>query len=159
MDFSRTRIDFGRPITSYAKVQSAISAVIRNRWIFARKKAKGCYLDLGCGPNTSSAFCNLDYSWHPGVDICWDVTRGLPFADKYIGGIFTEHMLEHISFQNALKVLIECRRVLRGGGTLRIVVPDGELYLSKYTSNAIGHRVAMPNAGDIKSKYPFETPI
>lgn len=87
MEFSNTRISLGRSIFSYGKVQYAISAIIRNKPIFARRKPSGSYLDVGCGPNIDAAFCNLDYMWRPGVDVCWDVTRGLPFPDKYFGGI------------------------------------------------------------------------
>lgn len=159
MEFSNTRISLGRSIVSYGKVQYAISAIIRNKPIFARRKPPGSYLDVGCGPNIDAAFCNLDYMWRPGVDVCWDVTRGLPFPDKYFGGIFTEHMLEHITFQEAVRLLGEFRRVLRDGAVLRIVVPDGELYLSRYASKQAGHPVEMPNAGDIHGKFPFETPM
>ena len=37
----------------------------------------GCYVDLGRGPNTDLSFCNVDYSYKPGVDVCWDVTKTL----------------------------------------------------------------------------------
>jgi predicted SAM-dependent methyltransferase len=101
----------------------------------------------------------LDQSWHPGVDVCWDVTRGLPFADHYIGGIFTEHMLEHLAIPDALALLAECRRVLRVGGVLRVVVPDGQLYLTEYAKHVAGGIAHMPYADADKSAYPVATPI
>jgi predicted SAM-dependent methyltransferase len=159
IDFSNTRVSWRRPIHSYAKVQWLISALIRNRGVFANKKMAGCYLDLGCGPNATPDFCNLDYTWHPGVDVCWDVTRGLPFADHYIGGIFTEHMLEHLPFADALTLLAECRRILRIGGVLRVVVPDGQLYLSEYAKHVAGETAHMPYADGDKGAFPIATPI
>jgi hypothetical protein len=42
---------------------------------------------------------NLDYHWRPGIDICCDITRGLPLPDTYVRGIFSEHCIEHISFE------------------------------------------------------------
>jgi predicted SAM-dependent methyltransferase len=57
--------------------------------------------------------------------------------------IFTEHCLEHISLRDCLFVLSECRRVLRPGAYLRIVVPDLEIYIQQY----VGHR-PMPYADD-----------
>ena len=33
------------------------------------------YSDIGCGPNTSSVFVNLDYLWSPQIDVCWDLTK------------------------------------------------------------------------------------
>ena len=153
------KISLRRPIFSYAKVQRLVSAAIRNRGFFANTKMAGCYLDLGCGPNTSPDFCNLDYSWHPGIDVCWDVTRGLPFADHYIGGIFTEHLLEHLAFADALALLAECRRILRVGGVLRLVVPDGQLYLSEYAKHVAGEIAHMPYADVDKNVFPDATPI
>jgi predicted SAM-dependent methyltransferase len=159
LDFSNTKMSIRRPILSYSKIQVIVSAVIRNRNTFADKKIRGCYLDIGCGPNISPNFCNLDYGWHPGVDVCWDVTRGLPFLDEYGGGIFSEHMLEHIAFSNALALLAECRRILRAGGTLRVVVPDGGLYLSEYAKHIAGSSAQMPYAEGDASSFPFVTPI
>jgi hypothetical protein len=52
-------------------------------------------------------FCNLDYGWHPGINVCWDITRGLPFPNHYVGGVFTEHCLEHFSLDTALAILGE----------------------------------------------------
>jgi predicted SAM-dependent methyltransferase len=159
LDFSNTKIGLHRPISSYSKVQEFISAVTRNRHIFANKKSEGCYLDLGCGPNIDPAFCNLDFRWRPGVDVCWDATRGLPFSDAYVSGIFTEHMLEHVELKLALQILRECRRVLRVGGVLRIVVPDGELYLSEYAKHLAGDAINMPYAEDDKSDFEIVTPM
>jgi hypothetical protein len=97
MDFSHTDFRLTRHPLSYAKVQWMISALIRNRRAFANLKQPGTYLDIGCGPNTHTGFCNLDYAWHPGIDVCWDITRRLPFSDRYVGGVFTEHCLEHFA--------------------------------------------------------------
>ena len=91
------------------------------------------YLDLGCGPNTTPDFINLDYEWNPGVDVCWDLAKGLPLPKESLNGIFTEHCLEHFPLDRVSMILRECWRVLKPQGTIRIVVPDGELYLTRYT--------------------------
>jgi predicted SAM-dependent methyltransferase len=160
LDFHNTKIRIGRPLSSYTKVQALVGGVIRNRSTFVKLKPEGCYVDLGCGPNWDPDFCNLDYNWRPDIDaICWDVTRGLPFPDAYVGGIFTEHMLEHIPFNKALDVLAECRRVLKRGSVLRIVVPDGELYLSEYGKHIRGEPSSMPYASADAQEFAFTTPI
>jgi len=135
MDFSNTRISFNRPVTSYAKVRVLIAALLRNRYAQVNKKRVGkkAYLDIGCGPNPHERFINLDYCWHPKIDICWDVTKGIPLGNKAVKGIFSEHCFEHLRFESIDFVIRECRRVLEPGGTLRIIVPDGELYLTRYT--------------------------
>jgi predicted SAM-dependent methyltransferase len=159
LDFSRTKLSFGRSLTSYSKVQNIIGQVIRNKKLFANVKTEGCYLDLGCGPNIDPSFCNLDYSWRPGIDVCWDVTRGLPFKNEYVGGIFTEHMIEHFEFEDALALFKECRRVLKPTRTLRIIVPDGEIYLSKYAKHLAGEKAIMPYFDHDEEDFPFVTPM
>src|SRR5512135_2173820 len=113
LNFSSTKIELRRRFRANAK--SFISSILRNKRMFADTKETGCYLDLGCGRNISPGFCNLDYYWLPGVDVCWDVTKPLPFPDGYVSGIFSEHMIEHIPFDAALGLLKECRRVLQLG--------------------------------------------
>jgi len=135
IDFSNTKLSLSRSITSYAKVRALIGHVVRGRTIFMKLKTSGLVLDVGCGPNNAGQKINLDYSWHPGIDVCCDITRGLPFLpDNYAGGIFTEHCLEHIPFGAMRVVLREFYRVLQPGGSLRIVVPDLGIYIEKYVN-------------------------
>lgn len=143
VEFTNTKLSVGRSLTSYAKVQRAISAVIRNRRYFISPKSKGLLLDVGCGPNARAENINLDYYWHPGIDICCDITRGIPLPDNYVRGIFTEHCLEHLTFEAVLSVLFEFRRVLQPNGVVRIVVPDLEIYIDGYRE-----RRPLPYASD-----------
>ena len=148
MDFSHSRPSLRRSPWSYSKLQAAVAAVIRGRrafvdWDSLRRKH---YLDLGCGPNIHPCFINLDYAWRPGINLCWDITKGLPLADRSLAGIFSEHCLEHLSLATTDGVLAECWRVLQPGGTLRIVVPDGELYLMGYSSLMAGAAGRLPYA-------------
>lgn len=64
----------------------------------------------------------------------------MPFQAKRFNGIFTEHCLEHLSLESVDYVLGECFRVLEPGGTIRIVVPDGELYLDGYARITKGEK-------------------
>lgn len=144
------KFSFKRPITSYHKVRVAIAALLRNRSFLINRKAIAGkqYLDLGCGPNPHTEFINLDYSWHPEIDICWDITRNVPVESESMTGIFTEHCLEHLPFGSIDRVLSECWRILKPGGTLRIIVPDGELYLTQYARILAGEKIALPYADD-----------
>ena len=79
-------------------------------------------LHLGSGPQILAGWINIDNVKYPGVDKVLDVTRGLPYKDASF--IFAEHFIEHIAYDAALKLLRECRRVLRDDGVLRLSTPN-----------------------------------
>jgi hypothetical protein len=117
------------------------------------------YLDVGCGSNTHEGAVNLDYLWHPGIDVCWDVLRGLPFPDQSMKGIFSEHCMEHLGPQDGLRLLGEFHRILRRSGILRLVVPDAELYLRTYVSQLDGDPGRCFPFQDQESRSPAWTPM
>jgi len=53
-----------------------------------------------------------------------DATQPLPFPDDSFDYIFSEHMIEHVPFRAGTNLLIECRRVLRPSGVVRIATPN-----------------------------------
>lgn len=151
MDFSHTRISLRRPITSYTKVRDLIGAMVRSQPLFINKSKVDAkqYLDIGCGPNPHEQFINLDYGWRPEIDICWDVTKGVPLRDGAVKGVFSEHCFEHLPIESIDFVLRECYRVIEPGGHIRLIVPDGELYLTRYTEIIRGSRdLKLPYATD-----------
>jgi len=150
-----------RPLTSYAKVQAALGYVIRNRsYQLRRRHVRECaYLDVGCGPNTHDAFINLDYLWHPKVDVCWDIARGIPFGDGSMQGIFSEHCLEHFPLPAGRRLLAEFRRILAPAGTLRIVVPDAGIYLRTYVRQVAGDLADVFPYQEQEAKDPLWTPV
>jgi predicted SAM-dependent methyltransferase len=159
LDFSHTKISLSRSIWSYGKVQSLISALIRGRKMFMNFKTEGLILDLGCGPNSNPKNINLDYEWRPGIDICCDITKGLPLKDNYVGGIYTEHCVEHISFDAALFVFREFYRVLKPGAYVRIIVPDFEIYVDHYNLFRKTGELSMPYGRDDMRKDGIYSPV
>jgi predicted SAM-dependent methyltransferase len=105
---------------------------------FRRKASKlkpnARYLNVACGRKglDSEEWFNIDGSLAPRVDMAWDLTRSLPFEDQRFEGIYAEHFFEHLEPADARTFLRECLRCLRPGGTIRLSVPDGELYLRRY---------------------------
>ncbi|MEO8431428.1 MAG: methyltransferase domain-containing protein [Acidobacteriota bacterium] len=88
-------------------------------------------LHVGCGQEAISGWVNIDNKALPGVDRVLDVTSGLPFED--VRSIYAEHFLEHLSFDDGLIFLRECRRVLRDDGVLRLSTPNLDwVYLTHY---------------------------
>jgi predicted SAM-dependent methyltransferase len=129
----------------------AFSRALRNReWQARARRIRPLeYLDIGCGPNPSPEFINLDYLWRPGVDLCWDVARPLPLASDSLAGIFSEHCIEHVPLTVGDSLLAECFRVLRPGGTVRLVTPDAEQYLVGYAAlRSDPGGAALPKAGN-----------
>lgn len=68
-----------------------------------------------------------------------DLRRGIPCPDQSADAVYHSHVLEHIdrnlsdpSRDPALLFIRECRRVLKPGGVLRIVVPDLECACRNY---------------------------
>ncbi|MBS0517124.1 MAG: methyltransferase domain-containing protein [Proteobacteria bacterium] len=132
-------------MTDYSKVQAWVGNLRRNNPIFTPKIEAGSYLNVGCGPNIREDFVNIDYLWRPGVDLCCDITKPIPIGDGQVGGVYTEHCLEHIPLDGTRLFLSECLRMLMPGGTIRIVVPDLEMYARAYVRTLDGQPAVLPN--------------
>ena len=137
---------FRRSIWDYHRLRRIYGSLVRNRRFQLRRSriASKRYLNTGCGGNPHDDFINLDYRWHPRVDLCWDITRGIPLQRDSLDGIFSEHCLEHIPLADTYRVLVEFRRMLRPGGAVRIAVPNGDLYLDLYQRSRSDPGVVFP---------------
>lgn len=146
LDFSNTKISWNRRLESYSKIQVLVSKIIRGRkfQLNQLKNTPKYYLNVGCGENVHQGFINLDYKWRPNMQLCWDITKGLPIPANSIKGIFSEHCLEHIVYSQCCSVLKEFYRILRPSGVVRIIVPDAELYLDLYQKDKQGESVEFP---------------
>lgn len=61
-----------------------------------------------------------------------DLSYGIPFEDESVDFIYSSHFLEHLHKQDAHKLLVDCYRVLKPGGVIRICVPDLAYAISLY---------------------------
>jgi SAM-dependent methyltransferase len=61
-----------------------------------------------------------------------DLSLGIPFPDASVDVVYHSHVLEHLDRDVAPGFIRECARVLRTGGTIRVVVPDFERYCRNY---------------------------
>lgn len=140
-------ITLDRPITSYKKIHKLVSKLIRGKSLFINKKRveNKVLLNVGCGENPQKEYVNLDYDWYPDIDVCWDITKkNYPFPDSSFEGVFTEHCFEHLSFDKVKENLKEFYRLLKPGGTIRIVVPDGQIYIELYQKKKTDNSVILP---------------
>ena len=86
------------------------------------------------------------------IDIVWDLRSGLPFNSESCLAIFGEHVIEHMSKEDALTLLQECHRVLQAGGVVRLSTPDAGRYLHSYAGDGEFLR-------DPSFSLPMETPM
>jgi len=64
-----------------------------------------------------------------------DATKPFPFRSGSFDYVFSEHQIEHIAFNDALKMLRECHRILRPGGKIRIALPSVDRLLELFESS------------------------
>jgi len=93
-------------------------------------------LHLGCGGNVMPGWANVDAEGGPGV-IAWDLRKPLPAADATFDYVFSEHFIEHVTRDEALRLLRECVRVLKPGGVLRTSTPDLRKLIEEYQAGRL----------------------
>ncbi len=73
-------------------------------------------LNLGCGPHILNEWLNTDYSPQNPAVMFLDASQGFPFEDQTFDYIFSEHMIEHISYHDGISMLRNCHRILKPNG-------------------------------------------
>lgn len=81
-------------------------------------------LHLGAGFTPLDGWLNSDISPTSEEIFFLDVTESFPFDDNSFSYIFSEHLLEHITYVHARFMLLESYRVLKPGGRIRFATPD-----------------------------------
>ena len=81
-------------------------------------------LHVGCGGHVLTGWLNTDYDSEIPTVMHLDTTQRFPFKEETFDYIFSEHVIEHMSYGHGVKMLAECYRVLKRSGTIRISTPD-----------------------------------
>jgi len=68
----------------------------------------------------------------PSSIIKHDLSKGIPFPNNSFDMAYHSHVLEHIDRDTAPDFILECFRVLKPGGILRVAVPDLERLCREY---------------------------
>lgn len=114
-------------------------------------------INLGCGPSGINGWINYDWGLLPFLNkfnllkfavklglidksylTKWpkfdlvDIRKKLPLDDDSINFIYCSHVLEHFERWEAKNILLESKRILKKGGTIRIVLPDIDKIIKKY---------------------------
>jgi predicted SAM-dependent methyltransferase len=109
----------------HVRVKRALHTLARKRRQRARVPLRThtvSRLHIGSGPLVREGWTNVDLEYHPGVEHVLDVRDGLPFTG--VQYIYAEHFLEHLTYDEGLRFLKECRSVMRPDGALRLSTPN-----------------------------------
>ena len=87
-------------------------------------------LQMGTGPNKLEGWFNTDLFPRSEGIYHLDASEPLPFDDGVFDYIFSEHLIEHLTYDDAIMMLKECFRVLKVGGRIRIITPDIDRIIS-----------------------------
>lgn len=98
------------------------------------------YLNVGSGDDVVEGFLNVDVYPFP---LPWcrprsyfgsDLRHPLRIDAATIDGVFSEHTLEHLTYDQAAALLRECFRVMKPSARIRVIVPDLALFLRAYSA-------------------------
>lgn len=88
-------------------------------------------LHLGCGENYLDGWINTDF--RPNAHrIFLDITKPFTFHDNTFDYVFTEHVIEHVPYAAGKNLIQQSFRVLKSGGTVRIVTPNINFLIGLY---------------------------
>src|SRR5450759_4392058 len=90
------------------------------------------YLNLGCGSRYCLGWTNVDFTSDSSAVISHNLIKGIPFKDASFQLVYHSHLLEHFSKECGHHLLLECCRVLKPGGIIRVAVPDLERIAREY---------------------------
>jgi len=99
-----------------AKGQSIINEYLRN--------SKSPKLHIGAGGSYLEGWLNVDLEPLKDTIAFMDAGTDYPIPTESINLVFSEHLFEHLTLDQQVKMLSEVLRVLKPGGTVRIATPN-----------------------------------
>jgi predicted SAM-dependent methyltransferase len=116
-----------------AHLQKLVSLLLRpystHRYLARHSCRK---LQIGAGPNCLPGWLNTDV-YVSSLDLIFlDATDRLPFRDCQFDYIFSEHVIEHITYEYGSSLLKECFRILKPNGVVRVATPDIKMLIDLF---------------------------
>ena len=87
-------------------------------------------LCMGSGLAPIPDWVNVDLRL--GADVLLDLAFGVPAPAGSIDCIYSEHLIEHFSLDDGMRLMRDCHRLLAPGGVLRLATPDLAALVSDY---------------------------
>lgn len=88
------------------------------------KSTKCRKLHLGCGGNLLPGWLNSDILDIRSGMIFIDVRDKLPFGNDTFDFVYSEHLLEHLTYDEGRCLIKECFRILNRDGVFRLATPN-----------------------------------
>jgi predicted SAM-dependent methyltransferase len=102
-------------------------------------------LDLGAGQNFTNGWVHVNFftglnplknlfnkkkgRW---AEVQMDLRYPINCPDNSVDGVYSSHTIEHLTIDDAKRMLCEIYRILKPGRYVRLIVPDLELYVKYY---------------------------
>jgi len=130
----------------WAEVQIARASWSSRQAFQDLSRARDLKIHLGCGTDIRPGWVNIDIAltppagWdtaaHPGTALLsYDLRQGLPLADQSCAFIYSSHFFEHLEYSQGLRLMQDCYRALRPGGTFRVCMPSYRACFEAYLRN------------------------
>lgn len=104
-------------------------------------------LNVGCGNDLLKGWLNIglfsEERIHYGATkvedgalvLNFDMTEKLPISENSIKYVYASHFIEHLKFQDGIKMLERCYKTMKKGGVIRLTFPDMGLWIKNYYEN------------------------
>jgi predicted SAM-dependent methyltransferase len=90
-------------------------------------------LQIGCGGNLLDGWLNSDLDPTSNTKYHLNAIWPFPIRNNIFDYIFSEHMIEHISYLEGNHMLEECFRILKPNGKIRMSTPDLAFVINLYS--------------------------
>ncbi len=108
-------------------------------------------VNLACGSSFHPAWRNFDMMPVSPEVAHLDLRRALPFEDESVDVCYASHVLEHLTCNDARALLVECLRVTKKKGIIRLVVPDLESVARDYV-----RILEEVEGGSVEARHKYE---
>lgn len=126
------------------------------------ERAKFMY--VGCGNHRMKGFdhveINVRKQFKKGGDvgepeIIADITTHIPVNNNSYDLIFSRATLEHLKYPELINHLLECHRIIKTGGVVRMSVPDFDIMIKNYLEKTEDLDIAVSES-EVNQGFPIE---